>query len=49
MAVLLKILTWLFLVGLAGSAVAAVLFIAELIRVTLTSEPKIEHHAAVEG
>jgi hypothetical protein len=49
MGIALKILTWMFLTGLAGSAIVAVLFIVELIRVTLTSEPKTEQHAPVEG
>jgi hypothetical protein len=49
MAVALKVLTWMFLVGLAGSAIVAVLFIFELLRVTLGSEAKDEQHAPVEG
>jgi hypothetical protein len=49
MGIALAVLTWMFLAGLAGSSIVAVLFIVELIRVTMTSEPKIEHHAAVEG
>jgi hypothetical protein len=49
MAIALSILTYVFLAGLAGSAVVAVLFIFELLRVTLGPGPKEEKHAPVEG
>ena len=45
----LRVLTWMFLGGLAGSSIVAVLFIVELIRVTMTKEPAAENHSAVEG
>lgn len=32
--ILVHILSWMFLVGLAGAAVSAVLFVAELVRST---------------
>ena len=49
MAIGLSLLTYVFLAGLAGSAVVAVLFIFELIRVTLMPSAKDEQHAPVEG
>jgi hypothetical protein len=49
MAIALSFLTYMFLTGLAGSAIVAVLFIFELLRVTLGPAAKDEQHAPVEG
>jgi hypothetical protein len=49
MAIALSLLTYVFLAGLAGSAIVAVLFIFELLRVTLGPTAKDEQHAPVEG
>jgi hypothetical protein len=49
MEVALRVLTWIFLAGLAGSSIVAVLFIFDLLRVTLGPEAKDERHAPVEG
>lgn len=49
MSVALGALTWMFLAGLAGSSIVAVLFIVELVRVTLTRDAAQESHKPVEG
>lgn len=49
MAIALTALTWIFLAGLAGSAIVAVLFIFELLRVTLATSAADEDHKPVVG